>query len=134
MNYANMGIERNILIRQNYQRNLESFNRNNTSEKIQKTKMQIFPFIFWAERICKIKSHFRHRVTDLKIKNRFFLCFVLTYYTIIAKKQNAFSKKNIFNSYTKLSNSFRVPDTSHLYLALSVGRVKFLKIIKRKIA
>ena len=46
INYAYMGIKRSVLIRQNDLRDLESFYRNKMLEKIQKTKMPIFPLYF----------------------------------------------------------------------------------------
>ena len=53
INYGNMGIKGSVSIRQNDLRNLESFLRNKTFRKIQKTKMPIIPLYFGANSIVK---------------------------------------------------------------------------------
>ena len=54
MNYANMGIKRRVLIRQN-QSNFESVQRKKIIKKDLKNQNANISFVFWVESLCKKK-------------------------------------------------------------------------------
>ena len=59
MNYANMGIKRRVLIRQN-QSNFESVQRKKNIKKDLKNQNANISFVFLDKFLCKIKGNFRH--------------------------------------------------------------------------
>ena len=58
MYYGNMGIKRSGLIRQSDLRGLQSLSKKKFLEKKPKTKIAIFPFVFWATSFVKSKAVF----------------------------------------------------------------------------